>query len=97
MFRRLLRRVERLEQPARKETKFQAVVEARARVKAKVDKLIALLSRGEPVDALDVIDALGSPVPDGPAEPSPARDGLLAELDRMHDVLLGDRDTDAHT
>ena len=84
-------RVERLEQPARDEVKFQAVVEARDRVGAWVDKLIAKLGRSEP------IDTLGSPVPDGPPEPSRARDRVMAKIDRLVDVITRERESDAET
>ncbi len=77
----LIRRIERLEQPARDKPKFWQAVAARATVRRKVDKLIARLRRG------DSLDSFGSPVPDGPAEPSPTRDRLMAKLQDMHDRI----------
>ncbi len=91
MFRSFLRRVERLEQPARDEATCQVVIEARARVGRKVDKLIAWLRRGDP------LDSFGSPVPDALAGPSPARDRLMARLDKIHDSHRRDFDPDAET
>ncbi len=76
-----IRRIERLEQPARDKPKFWQAVAARATVGRKVDKLIAWLRRG------DSLDLFGSPVPDGPAEPSPTRDRLTAKLQDMHDRI----------
>ena len=76
-----IRRIERLEQPARDKPKFWQAVAARATVGRKVDNLIAWLRRG------DSLDLFGSPVPDGPAEPSPTRDRLTAKLQDMHDRI----------
>ena len=91
MFPSFLRRVQRLEQPVRDEAKCQVAIDARARVGRKVDKLIAMTRREEP------LDSFGSPVPDAPAGPSPARDRLMARLDKIHDSHRRDFDPDAET
>ena len=75
------RRLERLEQPAAVEAKSLPAIEARARVGRQVDKLITWLRRGKPVDSF------GSPVPNDPAEPSPARDKLIARLEKMAQAI----------
>ena len=74
------RRLEKLEAPARAEENFKAVSEARARVRAKVEKLIEIMQSGRPL-----------PEPDGPTEPveqSPAHERLWQKLQRMHDAMI---------
>ena len=77
MRRDLERRLEKLEAPARSEEKFKAVSEARARVRAKVEKLIEIMRSGGPL-----------PEPDGPAVWSPAHERLWQKLQRMHDAMI---------
>ena len=74
MRRELITRLQRLEARSGAAAPSQAAIKARASVGAKVDSLRAAIERGDPL-----------PEPEGPVEcsPSPTRDKLLAQLEKM--------------
>ncbi len=74
MRRELITRLQRLEARSGAAAPSQAAIKARASVGAKVDALLAAMERGDML-----------PEPEGPVEcsPSPTRDKLLAQLEKM--------------
>ena len=74
MQRELMTRLKRLEARLGTDAPSQAAIKSRASVGAKVDTLLAAIERGDLL-----------PEPEGPVEcsPSPARDKLLARLEKM--------------
>ncbi len=80
MRRDLITRLKRLEARSGAGASSQAAIKSRASVGAKVDTLLAAIERG---DLPAFADAL--PEPEGPVEcsPSPTRDKLLAQIEKM--------------